>query len=73
MNHNTHPLLERVQASLETLRPYLQNDGGDIEVVAITEDHTLLVRWLVNMPASPTATGISTRMRFRRTWVLQSP
>lgn len=31
-------LRERVLASLETIRPYLKADGGDIELVSISED-----------------------------------
>ncbi|MDX2002750.1 MAG: NifU family protein [Chitinophagales bacterium] len=41
-----HQLLERVEASLDTLRPYLQRDGGNVEVVNITDDMILQVRLL---------------------------
>jgi Fe-S cluster biogenesis protein NfuA len=30
--------LQRVQEVLDTLRPFLQNDGGDVELVDVTED-----------------------------------
>jgi len=39
-------ILERVEQSLESIRPYLQTDGGDIEVVELTDDMTLRVRLL---------------------------
>ena len=37
-------LLKRVEVSLEKVRPYLQADGGDIEVVELTDDNVLKVR-----------------------------
>ncbi len=37
-------LIARVEASLDTMRPYLQKDGGDVEVVEIDENQTLWVR-----------------------------
>ena len=35
---------ERVIAALERVRPYLQSDGGDISLVDITEDNTVMVK-----------------------------
>lgn len=37
-------LKERVLASLETIRPFLKADGGDIELVNISEDGIVEVR-----------------------------
>lgn len=37
-------LLERVSRTLEKIRPYLQSDGGDIEMVEITDDYVARVR-----------------------------
>ncbi len=37
-------LIARVEASLDTMRPYLQKDGGDVEVVEIDDEQTLWVR-----------------------------
>ena len=37
-------ILKRVNATLEKVRPYLQADGGDIEVVELTDDNILKVR-----------------------------
>ncbi|CEN52357.1 NifU-like protein (fragment) [Capnocytophaga canimorsus] len=31
-------ITERVHQALEEIRPYLQNDGGDISLVAIEEE-----------------------------------
>lgn len=36
-------LKERVEKALEKIRPYLVADGGDIEIVDITEDMVLRV------------------------------
>jgi Fe-S cluster biogenesis protein NfuA len=40
----TQELLERVEASLDTMRPYLKDDGGNVEVVEITEDMIVRVK-----------------------------
>lgn len=39
-------LLNRVNETLELVRPYLQADGGDISVVELTDDMTLKVKLL---------------------------
>lgn len=36
-------LIEKVQRALETIRPFLEADGGDIEIVDITNDFELQV------------------------------
>lgn len=41
-----HPLLKEVEESLDTMRPYLQRDAGDVEVVEITDDYVVKVRLL---------------------------
>ncbi len=41
-------LIDRVDAALEEIRPHLQVDGGNIEVVEITDDMTVRVKWLGN-------------------------
>jgi Fe-S cluster biogenesis protein NfuA len=35
---------ERVIKALERVRPYLQSDGGDIELLEVTEDLSVKVR-----------------------------
>jgi Fe-S cluster biogenesis protein NfuA len=35
---------ERVIKALERVRPYLQSDGGDIELLEVTEDFSVKVR-----------------------------
>lgn len=34
-------LIERVEIALNTVRPYLQTDGGNVKVVEITDDYTV--------------------------------
>jgi Fe-S cluster biogenesis protein NfuA len=38
------PMQERVQAALEKIRPQLQADGGDVELVDTSEDGRVRVR-----------------------------
>ena len=35
---------ERVIAALERVRPYLQSDGGDIDLLDVTDDMTVKVK-----------------------------
>jgi len=37
-------LKERVVKVLDRVRPYLQNDGGDIDLIEITDDFTVKVK-----------------------------
>ena len=37
----TDVLYSRVEEALDTIRPYLEADGGNVEVVEITADQTL--------------------------------
>ncbi|MEM9545304.1 MAG: NifU family protein [Bacteroidota bacterium] len=41
-------LVDKVDAALEEIRPHLEVDGGNIEVVEITDDMTVRVKWLGN-------------------------
>ncbi len=50
-------LLTRIEASLSSIRPYLEADGGDIEIVDLTDDNILQVKLLgacQTCPMSPT-------------------
>ena len=35
---------DRVVKALERVRPYLQSDGGDIDLLDVTEDMTVMVK-----------------------------
>ena len=39
-------LIERVDAALEDVRPHLAVDGGNIEVIDITDNHVVRIKWL---------------------------
>lgn len=39
-------IYDKVEISLDTIRPYLKADGGNIEIVEITEDLVVRVRLL---------------------------
>ncbi len=49
----TNDLLTRIEASLESLRPYLIADGGNIELVEVTDDNVVKVRLLGNCVTCP--------------------
>ena len=36
--------MERVKKALDRVRPYLQSDGGDIELVEVTDDLSVKVK-----------------------------
>lgn len=42
----TKDLLDKVEASLDTMRPYLKDDGGNVEVVEITDEMVVKVKLL---------------------------
>jgi Fe-S cluster biogenesis protein NfuA len=43
---NKPHLIERVELALKAIRPHLAADGGNIEVVDITDEMCVLVKWL---------------------------
>ncbi len=36
-------LFDRVENALKTIRPYLEADGGDVELLEITDDNTAIL------------------------------
>ena len=56
MSANKVDLERKVQGIIEQIRPYLQNDGGDIKFVEITEDNTVNVELLGACGACPHST-----------------
>jgi Fe-S cluster biogenesis protein NfuA len=42
--HDTNSIKDRVSRALEKVRPYLQSDGGDIELLEVTDDMSVKVR-----------------------------
>ena len=45
---NKNQLIQEVDTALEEIRPFLKVDGGDIEVVDITDDMVVQVKWIGN-------------------------
>ena len=41
-------ILSVIDEALNAIRPHLKVDGGDVEVVDVTEDMIVQVRWLGN-------------------------
>ena len=39
-------LIDKINFALENIRPYLEADGGDIELVEVTDDLTVKVKFL---------------------------
>ena len=37
--------LERIENALDTLRPYLQSDNGDVELIEVTDDMIVKLRF----------------------------
>lgn len=52
-------MMARINASLNSLRPYLQADDGDVELVNITQDLVVQLRFTGNCESCPMA-GTST-------------
>ncbi|MFA5832653.1 MAG: NifU family protein [Bacteroidota bacterium] len=46
-------ITERVQKSLDTVRPYLQADGGDVELLRVTDDGFVEVRLIGSCVSCP--------------------
>ena len=42
------PLMDEINAALDEIRPHLIVDGGNIEVVELTDDMELKVKWIGN-------------------------
>lgn len=47
-NQENSELRKKVETALDTIRPHLETDGGDVEVVEITADMIVRVKWLGN-------------------------
>jgi Fe-S cluster biogenesis protein NfuA len=43
---NESELMERVEAALDSIRPYLETDGGNVQVLEFTADHVLKLEFV---------------------------
>lgn len=41
-------IISRINLALDEIRPHLKVDGGDVEVVDVTDDFVVKVKWLGN-------------------------
>jgi Fe-S cluster biogenesis protein NfuA len=39
-------LTQRIEASLDSIRPYLEADGGNVKVMQVTSDHVVKLEFL---------------------------
>jgi|JI61114DRNA_FD_contig_51_490577_length_602_multi_2_in_0_out_0_2 Fe-S cluster biogenesis protein NfuA len=63
-----HELHDKVEAALNNIRPFLQSDGGNIELLEITEDLVAKVKLLGNcdgckMSASTMKAGVESTIK----------
>ncbi|MCH6235113.1 NifU family protein [Cognataquiflexum rubidum] len=50
------PLSERIEAALDSIRPYLEADGGNVKVVEITDDFILRLELTGTCSSCPMST-----------------
>jgi Fe-S cluster biogenesis protein NfuA len=63
-------LLKKIDAALNDIRPFLQVDGGNVEVVDVTDDMTVQIKWLgmcenCSMSAMTMKAGIEQTLKSR--------
>lgn len=49
-------ITDRIEASLDTIRPYLEADGGNVRILELTSDHILKLEFLGNCGSCPMST-----------------
>lgn len=49
-------LTQRVESSLDTIRPYLEADGGNVRILEITKENILRLEFLGNCGNCPMST-----------------
>lgn len=49
-------LLQRIEQALDTIRPYLRTDGGDVKLVEVTKDNVARIELLGACGACPMST-----------------
>ena len=61
-------LIQRIDTALNDVRPHLQVDGGNVEVVDVTEDNIVKIKWIgacesCNMSVMTMRAGIEQALR----------
>lgn len=49
-------LFTRVEAALDSVRPYLETDGGNVRIIEITDDNTVVLELLGACGSCPMST-----------------
>ncbi len=49
-------LIDRIEASLNSIRPYLEADGGNVRILEITKDNVLKLEFMGNCGSCPMST-----------------
>lgn len=49
-------LIDRIEASLNSIRPYLEADGGNVRILEITKDNVLKLEFMGNCSSCPMST-----------------
>ena len=67
-NKEKQGLLERIDEALNDVRPHLAVDGGNVEVVDVTDDMCVKIRWIgmcetCSMSAMTLRAGIAEAIR----------
>jgi Fe-S cluster biogenesis protein NfuA len=50
---NTDALISRVEKALDTIRPYMETDGGNIQLIEITSNFVAKVKLVGNCGSCP--------------------
>lgn len=46
VNTTSAELAQRIESSLDSIRPYLEADGGNVKILEITDDHTVKLEFM---------------------------
>lgn len=46
MSNTAQELAQKVEASLDSIRPYLKADGGDVQIKDISDDHVVKLEFV---------------------------
>ena len=46
VNSTSAELAQRIESSLDSIRPYLEADGGNVKILEITEDNTVKLEFM---------------------------
>ena len=71
-------LMDQINAALDEIRPHLIVDGGNIEVVELTDDMELKVKWMGNcefcsMSAMTMKAGVEQAIRQKLPQIKKTP